>query len=231
MHPAVLEAAPGSTLIASAYERLRADILSGHWAPERKLAIDALRARYGTGATPVREALNRLAAEGWVQHLDQRGFSVAPVSDAALRELSNTRIWVESLALTHCIAARGPQWEEGVVIALHRLAKTRRSLSDAHYEENPEWERLHRAFHMALVANCGSRWLTDFCAQLYDQAYRYRQLAVKTAYKRRDELSEHRAIVDALVAGDAPGACAALEAHYRRTTQIVHDAGAGARAP
>ena len=212
-----------TTLIASAYERLRADVLSGHWAPGQKLGIDSLREHYDTGATPVREALNRLAAEGWVLHLEQRGFTVAPVSQDALRELAQTRIWVETMALRKCIERRDAAWEEAVVLALHRLSKMPRSLSLEHYDENPEWEKLHRAFHVALVAKCGSRWLVAFCEQLYDQAYRYRQLAVKRAYKSRDELAEHRAVVDAIIAGDADAACAALQAHYSRTTQIILD--------
>ena len=215
-----------ATLISGIHERLRADVLSGKWAPGQKLGIEALRDHYGTGATPVREALNRLAAEGWVQHLEQRGFAVAPVSDDALRELAETRVWIETLALTQAMARKSAQWEEHVVVALHRLAKTPRSLSVEHYEENPDWERLHRAFHMALVGHCGSRWLTGFCEQLYDQAYRYRQLAVKSAYKRRNELAEHRAVVDALVAGDTAAACGALTAHYNKTARILLDAGA-----
>lgn len=212
-----------TTLIASAYERLRADVLSGHWAPGQKLGIDSLREHYDTGATPVREALNRLAAEGWVLHLEQRGFAVAPVSQDALRELAQTRVWVETMALRKCIERRDAAWEEGVVLALHRLAKMPRSLSLQQYNENPDWEKLHRAFHVALVAQCGSRWLVAFCEQLYDQAYRYRQLAVKRAYRSRDELAEHRVVVDAIIAGDADAACAALEAHYNRTTQIILD--------
>jgi DNA-binding GntR family transcriptional regulator len=212
-----------TTLVASAYERLRADVLSGHWSPGQKLGIEVLRAHYATGATPVREALNRLAAEGWVQHLEQRGFAVAAVSEDALRELAQTRVWVETMALRKSMANKDAGWEERVVLALHRLSKMPRSLSAARYDENPAWEKLHRAFHMTLIEHCGSRWLLAFCEQLYDQAYRYRQLAVKRAYKQRNELAEHRAVVDAIVAADADAACAALEAHYTRTTRIILD--------
>ena len=214
-----------ATLISSAYERLRADLLSGHWSPGRKLGIETLREHYQTGATPVREALNRLAAEGWVQHLEQRGFAVAPVSDAALRELAETRCWIETLALTKSMERHTPEWEESVVLALHRLSRTPRSLSPEKYQENTGWETLHRAFHMALTGNCGSRWLIEFCGQLYDQAYRYRQLAATKVYKRRNELDEHRTVVNAVVAGDAEAACAALTAHYKKTAGIILKSG------
>ncbi len=210
-----------ASLTASTYERLRADVLSGHWTPGSKLGIEALRGHYGTGATPVREALNRLAAEGWVQHLEQRGFAVASVSEDALRELAKTRVWVETLALTQGLLARTPAWEEQLVLALHRLSKTPRSLFADRYVENPAWEALHREFHRVLVSQCGSRWLIGFCEQLYDQAHRYRQLAVKKSYKRRHELDEHKAMVDAVLAGDTQAACQALTGHYEKTADII----------
>ena len=217
---------PVASLTLSTYERLRADVLSGYWAPGYKLGIEALREHYASGATPVREALNRLAAEGWVQHQDQRGFVVTPVSEDALRELAKTRVWVETLALTQSIQASTPDWEERVVLALHRLSKTKRSLQADAYVENPMWEKLHRELHMVLISNCGSRWLIGFCEQLYDQAYRYRQLAVKTSYKRRQELDEHKAVVDAMLAGDVALACKKLTAHYDESAQIILNSGA-----
>lgn len=210
-----------ASLTASTYERLRADVLNGHWAPGSKLGIEALRAHYGTGATPVREALNRLAAEGWVQHLEQRGFAVAAVSEEALRELATTRVWIETLALTQGMQAATAQWHEHLVLALHRLSQTPRSLSAERYVENPAWEKLHREFHMVLISQCGSRWLIGFCEQLYDQAHRYRQLAVKKSYKRRHELDEHKAMVEAVLAGHTQAACQALSGHFEKTAGII----------
>lgn len=208
------------SLATTAYGRLKNDIVSGFWPPGTKLGIAALRKHYDCGATPLREALNRLAAEGWVDHLEQRGFAVTEVSDDALRELIDTRMSVEALALNKAIQIKTPEWEEKVVIALHRLSKTPRSLSAEHYKENPEWEKLHRAFHMALIENCGSRWLIAFCAQLYDQAYRYRRLA-KTPYKPRNVMDEHQTIVDAMVKADNGDACNALHVHYKKTASIL----------
>ena len=89
---------------------------------------------------------------------------------------------------------------QGATGGVHRLSRAARSLHEDRYEENPQWERLHRAFHFALLQGCGSDLLLGFCEQLYDQAYRYRQLAALSAYKQRGELDEHRAIFDAVMA-------------------------------
>ena len=73
---------------------------------------------------------------------------MAPISADDLRELIKTRCWVEAIALRESIAARTPEWEEGLVLALHRLSRVPRSLNSESFATNPEWERLHRAFHI-----------------------------------------------------------------------------------
>lgn len=213
------------SLTRLAYERLRDDLLHGHWPPGKKLLMHELRVRYQVGASPLREALNRLATEGLVVHSDQRGFSAALVSAQRLRDLVRTRIEIESLALRQAFQRRSSQWEEALVLAFHRLSRTPRSTQTDSYQENPEWERLHRAFHMAILGNCGSPLLLGFCEQLYDQAYRYRQLAATHAYPRRQERAEHQAMLDAIVGNDLEQTLALLTAHYERTAQFVLDQG------
>lgn len=212
------ESAP--TLARMTYERLRADVLAGHWQPGRKLLMHELRERYQVGASPLREALNRLASEDWVVHNDQRGFMVAQATQAQLEDLVKTRVAIESLAIRQAFERRSTAWEEALVLAFHRLSRTPRSVAADSYEENPEWERQHREFHQALLAGCGSALLLNFCTQLYDQAYRFRQLAARAAYKRRNELDEHRAIFDAVMGARLDEALAHLAEHYRRTASI-----------
>jgi GntR family carbon starvation induced transcriptional regulator len=211
------------TLASSVYDRLRGDILRGVLAPGAKLRTESLRERYGVGNSPIREALNRLSVDGLVTREDQKGFRVATVSRADLEELIKTRCWLEEIALRESIARGGEAWEEAVVLAFHRLSRARRSASAESFEINPDWESCHRRFHMALLGACGSRWLLQYCAQLNDQADRYRQLAIGVAYPGRNELSEHVAIKDAALAGDADAAVAALRAHYERTAGIIRD--------
>ena len=216
----MLPEASTPTLARATYDRLRADVLSGWWPPGRKLLMHELRSRYAVGASPLREALNRLASEEWVVHNDQRGFSVAHASPEQLEDLVATRIAVESLALAQALARRNSAWEEKLVLAFHRLSRTPRSVDADSYAENPQWEQLHRAFHFALLEGCGSPLLLGFCEQLYDQAYRYRQLAAQKAYKRRHELDEHRAIFDAVLGGQLEDAQRLVGEHYRRTASI-----------
>src|SRR6185312_410537 len=182
---------------------LREDLLSARLEPGRKLSMRFLMEKYATGQTPLREALNRLTAEGLVERRDQRGFSVAEMSRSELAELTKTRCWVEELALRQAMAAATPEWEEDLILVHHRLARTPRSLSVEHFENNPQWERFHQAFHTTLIAPCGSRSLVAFCQQLRDQLYRYRRRSIAKAFCWREVAKEHRAIVDAVLSGDS----------------------------
>ena len=215
-----LPAEPPISLTRLAYERLRRDVLDGRLQPGRKLLMHELRQRYASGASPLREALSRLATEGLVVHNEQRGFAVADASAGQLRDLVRTRIAIESIALGQAFANPAADWEENLVLAFHRLSRAARSLHEDRYEENPQWERLHRAFHFALLQGCGSDLLLRFCEQLYDQAYRYRQLAALSAHKQRGELDEHRAIFDAVMARRLEEAQQLLSEHYERTERL-----------
>ena len=211
------------TLASSVYDMMRQDILKGDLPPGEKLRVEYLRDRYGVGASPIREALNRLSVDGVVMRVDQKGFRVAEVSVAELDELIKTRCWLEETAIRESIAAGDDAWEERLVLAFHRLSKTPRSADQVTYAMNPDWEVLHRAFHLALIGACGSRWLISYCGQLNDLADRYRQLAVRVTYPRRNELDEHKAIMDAAVNRKPDDAVEVLMDHYRRTADIIRD--------
>ena len=209
------------TQASGVYDRLRRDLLAGRLAPGQRLTARFLMARYEAGQTPLREALNRLSSDGLVVSQDQRGFTVAAVSAAELTELTETRCWVEEIALRRSMAATTPAWEEMLVVLCHRLVRTTRSASVDGYAENLDWEAVHRSFHRAMLSNCGSRPLRVFCDQLADQLYRYRQLSVRKIYPRRNIDEEHQAILAAIIRDDADAAVAALQAHYRATAEVI----------
>ena len=210
-----------TTLSGAVYARLRQEIVDGALQPGGKLQIGVVSARYGVTSTPVREALSQLTSEGFVLRREQRGFTVADASSAELQELTRTRCWVEETALRQAMLHATPAWEEGIVLSLHRLSRTKRSTDEAVFRDNSAWEVAHRDFHAALLATCPSRFMTTFCAQLGDHATRYRRLAMTAVYPHRDPLAEHRAIADAVLAGDADAAVEVLMSHYHRTADIV----------
>src|SRR5690349_20437452 len=84
-----------STLIESAYRKLRRDIVEGRFAPGEKLRVEHLKDDYGVGAGTLREALSLLVADALVVSQCQRGFRVAPMSLADFEDITRTRVMLE----------------------------------------------------------------------------------------------------------------------------------------
>jgi GntR family carbon starvation induced transcriptional regulator len=210
-------------LSEQAYDRIRRDILNGELFPGDKLQIEAVSERYAIGIAPVREALNRLSSEGLVERKSQRGFFVTEISMASLEELVKTRIWLETLALRESILHATENWEEQLVLAYHRLARTQRRLpAEAGRELSEEWELRHKEFHLLLLDCCGSAWLLGFCSTMMDQAVRYRSLSMNvhpSLLRREGAAAEHEALLGAAIDRDADRACRLLAEHYTTTLE------------
>lgn len=211
----------GATLSSSVYERLLQDVLSGRFEPGRKLRLQALQDEYKVGSSPLREALNRLSMSGMVVREENKGFRVSHADTEELKELIATRCWLEEIAIRQSIAKGDQDWEEGVVLAFHRLRRTPRQKETNTVEVNSVWEKAHDEFHSALIAACGSRFLIDFCGQLAQKTLRYRNLTAMTAYRDRHELDEHLEIHDAVLDRDADKAVELLQHHTQVTADII----------
>ena len=207
----------GLTRATSVYDSIRRDIMSGEIRPGDKLLFDTLRERYASGISPLREALNRLYSEGWVAREEQRGFRAAETSESELRQLVQSRILVEGSAITVALQLKDVEAEEHLVIIFHRLKKETRFVD---HKRSEKWERLHRDFHIALVAGAKLPRITAFCAQLFDIAERYRILCAAN-YPERNELEEHVRILEAYLDGDAARTVDLLTAHYQVTLDMI----------
>jgi DNA-binding GntR family transcriptional regulator len=206
------------TIAEATYHRLRDDLTGLRFPPGEKLRFRALGETYGVGVSPLREALSRLASERLVTASGQRGFRVPPVSAAEMWEVIRLRQLLEREALEASIAQGDAAWESEVVAAFHRLTRAD-GLHDA-----GAWDRLHRDFHQALLAACGSPWLLHFIAILYHQSERYRRLRFNTADPKalpRDVDREHREIMEAALARKKRAAGELLVHHLARTGEAV----------
>jgi len=205
------------TLTDQAYQLLREDIVHSKFQPGEKLGIELLKRTYEVGATPLREALYRLSADGFVQVQGQRGFRVADMSLEELADITDLRVVLEGMALTQSIQNSDDAWESRVVAAFHHLTKAENQTDP----DIQEWENRNREFHLALVSCCHSPWLMRFHEILYDQHKRYRNLARINRSKRRNVHDEHIAICDAALAKDTKALCEANEEHIRTTAEIT----------
>jgi GntR family transcriptional regulator, carbon starvation induced regulator len=215
--PKLMAADPLSaqTLTEHVLQRLRDDIVSGTLAASEKLRVQDLSRRYGVGASPLREALSRLTADGLVANESNRGFRVAPMSVAEFIDVAENRRRIESLALEQSIKAGDDAWEGRLIADYHQLRKleaTHRPNSKLN-EPTYEWERRHRSFHQSLIAACPSPWLLHFDWLLVCQFDRYRRLVILNAGSTRAGRQQEQALVDAALTRDAKTAAQILREH------------------
>lgn len=200
-----------------AYLLLRADVISGRLKPGTKLRVEQLRTDYDIGATPLREALSRLSADGFVISEGQRGFRVVPMSYTDLQDITRVRILIETEALRDSIENGDDAWESRLVAAYYQLSK----LEAQEDLDRDQRERANKVFHGALLAGCTSPLLLLLHHTLYDQHKRYRNIALLTAPAPQDVHEEHRAIYEAALGRDAERACEAIRVHVMRTLDVT----------
>jgi DNA-binding GntR family transcriptional regulator len=215
------------TLSERAAALLEADIVSGALAPGARLGIVERAAHYGIGATPLREGLSRLVARGLVDAIGQRGFRVKEISAEDLADIVRIRTVIECEALRLSMESGGGGWEGDIVAALHRLKLYVRDAGRDFGEGRPEFDALHKGFHTALIAACGSPRMLSAHSDLYDQAYRYRRLMMARLADPEEFLREHQAIADLAIARAGEKACAGLAAHIAATLTHVYGGAAG----
>ena len=212
-----------ATLSGRAARAIEADILTGRLAPAARLGIAETAARYGVGATPLREALSRLAARGLVDAIGNRGFRVTPISRADLADIVLIRQAIEREAVRLAMARGDAAWEAEILAALHKLKRCVVEDPRGFREGDAAFDALHKGFHAALIAACGSPRLIAAQSQLYDEAYRYRRLMM-ASFRQADAFLDNHAQLADLVIARSTEATEALSEHIASTLTLVYPA-------
>lgn len=187
-------------------ETLRHEILTGRLPPGTLLLQTELAARHGVSRIPVRDALQRLAADRLVTVIPGKGAQVVALTHAELAEVFDLRLLLEGDLIHHAARAATP---EDHTEALHQLRKSDLEAGRTGWVAG-DWD-FHRALyapagrprHLALIAE-----LRDTCAI---HAARYDSLTSETARW----LADHQAIYDAWAQGQATVAAALLTQHLQ----------------
>lgn len=186
-------------------ERLREDIQSGDIAAGASLRQQELAERYGVSATPVREALRLLEADGSITYSQHRGVVVSELSPAEINDLYRLRSAAEGSTVEAAVERLTPEQVTHIVAAHDRLADT------GGEGEATELSRMNREFHFAIY-EAVSPVVSSFIAQLWT-SLPARLTIWEAKSQARVLLEEHQLILDAIVRGDASEAGRLMAAH------------------
>jgi DNA-binding GntR family transcriptional regulator len=129
------------------YTVLRDRIHSGAFAPQARLNIDALARELGVSAIPVREALRRLEAEGWVKFQPNVGAIVAPLDATA---------WEQQMVAVAILEARPPPTPRAPAPGRLRQGPQAGGRDGAGRSRgrHGKFSRLNRRLHATIIARC-----------------------------------------------------------------------------
>ncbi len=211
LHASTLGSDQPPTRTEWAEQRLRQAILRGEFGPGDALVISTLAERMGLSATPLREALRNLSADGLVELHSHGKARVSQVDLREANEIYELRLMLEPVALERAVSNADDAYRHRVESAWQALTLTRvASPSD------------HAAFHRALLSTCDSGWLLRMATTLADRAGLMITVGLPSRPDDYDTAEAHRTLKDLAIAGDAVAAAAELRRHLSGTITALH---------
>ena len=193
------------------YARLKHDIMSNRLTPGSQVPEPELSDRMGASRTPVREALIRLEAEGLVQMVPRHGARILPISRTDIADIYQILIALEPEAAAG-LAAMRPDAN-----SLAPIEAATRAMEAAHATDDRDaWAAADDRFHRALLDLVPNRRIAQIIGTVLDQAHRARMVTLRLRARPEASTRDHRAILDAIAAGDANATRRLFRAHRQR---------------
>jgi len=212
------ETSAGRTVAA-----VRELILHGEFPAGARLGEVELAARLGVSRTPVREALGRLAAEGLVEIIPNRGARVTSWTVAELEGVFDLRTALEP----RLTALSVPHATEADVATLDELAQAMVDVGVPGPDQDLDAiVPLNRAFHGRLVALADQPAMASALAGAIHAPIVLRNFHTYDEASLRRSLAHHVEIVAAVRAGDPAWAQAVMTAHIRNARTVMVQAAA-----
>jgi DNA-binding GntR family transcriptional regulator len=181
-------------LAARVYDDLKRDILSCALRPSQVVSEAELAQRYGVSKTPVREALNTLRQEGYIDVVPRRGYIVAPISIQDVQQILNLRMILEPVAAE--LAAQHATAEQ--MRQLRRLAQRSEAQRDPHAFS------IDRQFHVLVAESSANPRLAKYIAKVLEEVERVYNLCEGLPGQPRAGLDRRPLLVEAIMKNDPP---------------------------
>lgn len=203
------------TIRRKVYSHLRAQILSGEYAPQERLFETKISYEIGASRTPVREALHSLELEGLIECLPKVGYVVKSISDQEVAEICEIRGLIEGLAARWAVEkAREKLIEELKKNIVVSETKTTKGVAHAFIE-------LDAQFHEIIARLSGSKRLLELAQTLRNHMLRYRIQSIYATDNVVRAIEGHKSILEALEKGEAEEINQAIRRHLEQSKKDI----------
>lgn len=196
-------------------DELRTDILEGRFEPGDRLVELRLTNDYGCGRLAVRTALVELAAEGLVDREVNRGATVRDVSINEAIQITQARSALESLMASEA-ARLANDVERNALGAIGDDMEAAVAAGDL-----PAYSVLNGALHRYVREISDHTVASHLVAHLRNRGAQHRYRLSSVPGRAEQSLKQHRAIIDAIVAGDEASASEAMELHLASVIETL----------
>ncbi len=202
----------------AAFEKIKEAIIKGHFKPGEKLVEQTLAQEMGVSRTPVREAIRRLEAEGFVVSIPRKGVVVSRADKEEIVQLYSIRAELEGLAARWAIENADEDDIRKLDEAISRMEETAASGDlDGVVQSNA-------LFHDAIAQASKSRILCTLLKTLQDNIQRFRFQSLHLPGRPEAALAEHKEIVAAIKEKKTEEADRLLKEHLQnaRAAALAH---------
>jgi DNA-binding GntR family transcriptional regulator len=203
---------PRGSTVDHLFVRLKTAIQTGELAPGQRLIEADLTKDYGVSRGPLREALRRLASEGVVDFVPNRGAMVKRFSRKEIVDLFKIRQALEGLAAELAATNFTPAQHKA---QMHVL----RQISDGRLREEMPFSEENRSFHNVILELCDNAQLDTLIQQLQLPLLRYQIRGALDSNYLQKSRDEHAAIAAAILANDPKQAEKRMQRHLGQAAQ------------
>lgn len=194
------------------YASLRSEIILGHRRPGQRLAVDDLKARFGTSVTPVRDALQMLNQEGLITIKPRSGYFITRITLKTLSDMLDLREILELAAVERAATAITPD-------QLEILKQVHAGYTGDDDQAYTRYTDENRRFHYLLAQASGNQELALAVRHLHDRLARF--MVMRKAGDRLQDI--HALLIERLAARDVDGARQAILEEVRNSRTAIMD--------
>ena len=205
-----------TSAVIRAYDFIKASVMSGDLPAGTRITEEFVAEKVGVSRTPIREALHKLATEGFVDMPPNQGARVVGWSKQDLTEITDLRAVLESFGAG--VAAQRISAEQ--LTQLDRLCdEMEEAVSRGTTKDMENLTQLNSDFHMAIINCSGNTRLADVIGHLAHPLLVQRRFSEFNATRLQRSMSHHRELVEALRAKDTEWAAATMRSHILGSRQ------------
>ncbi len=201
-----------SSIYKEVYSRLRRQIASGKITPGERISLRQIAEAFGVSTMPVREALRRLQAEGFV-HFERRSVRARQLSVHEVEEIFSIRLRLETLAIELAIPKILPEDIDKLRSVLEQMDRA---------DLDPlDWVKLNREFHLGLYERSESRHLIQLIRNTWDIVEPYMCIYISAIDSIRFSREQHHTMLDLIQQGNLESLLPLTVEHLQSTCSSI----------